>query len=485
MSIDNLFKFVIQDKGIIKRILITAAIILFVRAIYFIPIPGVYISSIVEIYQSQVASFGGTMFDMLTLLHVGKLRGVSLFALGLMPFINACVIIQIIGFLIPGVNRRFFYHPGGRALMWRVTILVAVALSLIHAYSISGDLELMNKFSGIQLLSLEGVIFRLGVMVSMSAAFGLLMFLAGIINRFGLGHGVGILFASEILIRVILAMVQAVEFYSHNIISGQQLALYFLVFLIFVFVVKKITEFAKNIELQTASNKKFSITIRAAWLGVWPLLITEVFCSFFEVQVKWHSLVMISMCIAFFALLYAKIIYQPRRFYELMLPYKCVMCKDQKKRLVDVLNASVLPCLGMSFALFLMLYYIPVSLPFILKISYLSAGIFGVFGVIILVGVCFDITEQLRFFRNVKQKHADIIQWRLLGIARDETEAEVKKACLSGQGIVCEIKPSHFSWGVPIRTAASAYYMMVPADMRKEAALILKQLKEKWQDNLV
>ena len=280
-------------------------------------------------------------------------------------------------------------------------------------------------------------------------------------------------------------MTGVIDFFLHNIISGQQLVSYFLILLVFIFIVKKITEFAKYIQLQTSPNKTFSIAIRPLWMGVWPLLITEVFLSFFQMPVKLNVLVMISMIVAFFTLLYAKIIYQPRRFYELMVPYKCVTCTMEKKRLVDVLNNAVVPCIGMSFALFLMLYYLPIALPFLLNISYVSAGVFGVFGIVIIIGVFHDITQQLQFFKNIRKQHDENIHWRLLGVARDETEAYVKKACLNGQGIKCEIKPYHFSWALPIRTAASSYYMLVPQEMRKEAALILKQLKENWQEKLI
>ncbi|MCP4650572.1 MAG: hypothetical protein GY853_10910 [PVC group bacterium] len=480
----NLLLFMFRDKEVLKRIFITIGVVLFARLIYFLPVPGIQIKAIAQLYQQHIIAQGGTFWDLITLMHAGKLRSISLFALGIMPYINACIVVQIIGFLVPGVNRKFFYKPDGRREMMLATLAVAVVLSMVHAYFLSFELELLDKFPDFQLLTVKGILFRAGVMASMSAACLLFIMLSEVINRFGLGNGVGIIFASEVIVRIGISVSQATVFFIRGLIMLRQFLLFIGLVVLFVYIAKRVTGFLKKLTLQTHKNETFSIPIRPIWVGVWPLILAEAVLSFFELPVGWTSFFVIGITIAFSTLLYLKVVYQPRRFYELILPYKCLSCSDQSKRVVDVLNNAIIPCIAVSLLLFFAMYSLPLILPFTLRLSFMSAGIFGAFGLIILVGVCHDISRQLQFFQAAKQ-NTSVKQWCLLGTAFDEAEAEIKKACLQSHDIYAEVKPSHFYWGLPIRTAASGYYMYVSADQYEQAKQTLKELRSAWREKAI
>ncbi len=466
-----------------RRILVSLSVILLARILYFIPLPGVDLHVIIQFYQQHIYAQGGGLIDLMALLHIGKLRNISLGSLGIMPFINACVILQIISFLVPGLNRRFFHKKNGRSKMMFATLIIALILSVFYGYQISQDLELLNKFPDFNLLKFTGLPFQLTTILSLCSISLLFIVLTMVINKYGFGNGVGIIFSAEVIIRFIFAADQLVVFWGRNLIGMKHLVVLSAVAIAFICFAGKITRIVNKIDLCTDNKENFHISIRPVWMGIWPLIIAEIVFSYLEVSFDAASFLMVSSTIIFFTLVYAKIIYQPRRFYEIILAHKCKIKEAGSKKIVDSLNASIRKTIILSAVLFIAIYYLPVILPLLLKISFLSAGVFGTFGLIILVGVYHDIKRQLKFFRKIRS--LPLKQWSLLDVASDETEAEVKKACLRSRSIMSEIKPSHFSWGLPIRTVASGYYLYVPLEDKIKAEQMLEQAQKEWRSKSV
>ena len=462
-----------------RRILISFVILILVRLLYFIPVPGVNLNAVLDFYKQHIQTQGGGLIDLMALLHIGKLRNISLGSLGIMPFINACIILQIISFLVPGLNRKFFNKSSGRKKMMHATILIAVALSMFYGFQASLDLDLLNQFPGFDLLKFTGPAFYMVTMLSVTSLVLICIFLAQIINKHGFGNGVGLIFCVEVLIRILFAADQLVVFWGRGIIGVKHLVIFGSIIVAFIYFCRKITRIVSRIELCTDNNEHFHISIRPVWMGIWPLIIAETVFSYFEVSFDLASFFMVAVTLVFFTLVYAKIIYQPRRFYELILAHKCKIKEAKSKKIIDHLNTSISKTIALSAVLFVAIYYLPIILPLLLKISFMSAGIFGAFGLIILVGLYHDTRRQLKFFRKIRS--LPLKKWTLLDIACDETEAEVKKACLRSRSIMSEIKPSHFSWGLPIRTIASSFYLYVPFEDKMKAEQVLEQAHKEWK----
>ncbi|MFH1063299.1 MAG: hypothetical protein V1747_10535 [Candidatus Omnitrophota bacterium] len=464
---------------IFKRVLVSFAAIIFLRLIYFIPLPGVRLDALIDFYQHHIVAQGGGFFDLMALLHFGKLRNLSLFTLGIMPFINACILVQIIGFLVPGLNKKFFQVKDTSEITMFVTIVAAIFLSAFHAYFIAQDIELLNSFPGFNIISFEGFLFQITTILSIIGAVIIFIILAEVINRFGIGNGVAVIFASEILIRFVFALDQVSIFYGRKLIDLAQLMLFGFVCFLFICFARYVTLFCQKIEFCTSDDEKFIIKIRPIWISVWPLIITQAILSFFEISLNLFSFLAILFICAFVSFLYAKVIYQPRRFYEVLLARKCKAHKSQKKMIEDSLNHAMIYSVCLSLLLFMVMYYLPIILPFGLKISFLSSGMFGAFGVIILVGLFYNISDQIKFFKRIYSFPET--DWQLLTISYDEVHAEVEKACLRSHGIMAEIKPSHFNWGLPIQTVASGYSIYVSNQDKSKALSIIKRLKTDWQ----
>ncbi len=468
---------------IMQRLLISLLAVIFVRMLYFIPLPGVKIEALVGFYQQHIFSQGGSFFDLMYLLHFGKLRNLSVFSLGIMPFIQACLLVQIIGFLVPGVNRKFFSGKGNSQLMTVFTLLAAVFISAFHAYFVALDVELLNSFPGFDIIGYEGLLFQATTILSIIGGVIILIIVSEFINRFGLGNGVAVIFSSEILLRFVFAIDQVSIFYGRNLIDLARLMLFGFICLIFIWFARYVTLFNRKIEFCASDDEKFFIRIRPLWIGVWPLIITESILSFFDISLNILSFFTVVFTCAAASFLYAKIIYQPRRFYEVLLARKCKAHKNQGKMIEDALNQAMIYCICLSVCLFTSMYYLPIILPKGLKISFLSSGLFGAFGIIILIGLFYDILAQIRFLKRI-HKFPDM-EWQFLAIAQDEVHAEVEKACLRSHGIMSEINPSHFNWGMPIRTVASGYSLYVSKKDKSRALSIINRVKAEWHEKSI
>jgi len=466
-----------------RKILVTIAVLVLIRILYFFPLPGVQISAVLQFFQQHIRPQGGNWIDLIALLHIGKLRNISLGSLGIMPFVNACVILQIVGFLVPGFMQKFFSGKDNRKKMMFVTLIIALILSAAHAFLISLDVELLNTFPDFNILSYSGALFKITTVLSLTAMAMLYILLSQIINKFGFGNGVGMIFAVEVIMRVAFAVDQLIVFWGRKMIGPGHMIIFAAITIAFIYFARKITRYLKKIELCTSEGENFSISIRPFWMGIWPLIATEIIFSHLELPLNIGLFLSVCAAIIFFTFLYAKIIYQPRHFYELILKHGCKIQKANSKKIVDHLNYATLRAAILSIFLFIAIYYLPVMLPMMLKVSFISAGVFGTFGLIILVGAHYDIKRQAKFFQKIRS--LPLKQWSLLNTAADETEAQIQKATLRGFGIMTEIKPSHFSWGLPIRTAASGYYLYVPYEDKIKAAKLLKDIELDWKSRTV
>lgn len=464
-----------------RRVAVTIGMVILVRLAYFLPVPGVRIEALAELYQQHIQPQGGALRDLMLLFHVGKLRNISVFALGIMPFMNACIMLQIIAFLVPGMYKRFFNLANDRRHIVTATVMLSVVLSCMYAVGAAKEITLFDAVSPVKFAVVHGPLFTAGIICSMSAATLILFAFSRLIARYGIGNGIGVLFASEIIVRSVFAVDQLAVFFARGTITAGQLSGFIAVAAVFIALTAWATHWAIRLSCRTAEQQDFFISIRPYWTGVWPLLFAESVLATSELPLTVVAAGMVLLVIAFFSLLYVKLVYRPRRFYELILSHQCRMCAADKKHIEDCLNHAVMRCVSVSMVIFAGCYFLPVLMPLTFKVSFMSAGILGAFGVPVIVGLWQDISRQMVFYRAVNA--APEQQWTLLDIADDESEAEIVSAYLRGKGIPGHILPSHLSWGMPIHTAASDYRLFVPQTMREKAQVLVQNLRAQWHES--
>jgi len=117
----------------------------------------------------------------------------------------------------------------------------------------------------------------------------------------------------------------------------------------------------------------------------------------------------------------------------------------------------------------LILAVFPDSIMAFFQVPYMVASIFGGASLLIVVGVLYDIQEQIQAKLEMESADSHIT----CDIAFDEIEATIKKGFLEANGIKCIVEPLRFTWGLPIRTAVDEYRLNVSESNSKTAKDLL------------
>src|SRR5438046_6039007 len=172
-----------------KRVLFTALVLALYRLGSWIPAPGVNSDQIKGYFNSQ----GGTILGLLNVFSGGALSQFSLFALGIMPYVTASIILQLMTVVVPKLEQL---QKEGEAGMARInqytrylTVALAAAQSTGYAFLFKREGALVNVNTG-----------RLVIIVlTLTAGTTLLMWMGELITKRGVGNGISLLIFASIL----------------------------------------------------------------------------------------------------------------------------------------------------------------------------------------------------------------------------------------------------------------------------------------------
>jgi preprotein translocase subunit SecY len=171
-----------------KRVLFTALILALYRLGCWMPAPGVDSSKIKDAFQNQ----GGTVISLINMFSGGALSKFSLFALGIMPYITASIILQLMTAAVPQLERIQKEGESGQAKITQYTRYFTVALSLIQAI---GWTYLFHRQG-----DLPGNMGRyLLIILTLTSGSMLLMWLGELITKRGVGNGISLLVFASII----------------------------------------------------------------------------------------------------------------------------------------------------------------------------------------------------------------------------------------------------------------------------------------------
>jgi preprotein translocase subunit SecY len=193
-----------------KRIWFTLGALIVYRIGTYIPIPGVDASVMTEMLNQHGGGILG-MFDNFT---GGALRRMTVFALNIMPYISASIIIQLMTAAIPSLETLKKEGEAGRKVINQYTRWLCVVLAMFQAYVIAIGLE---GRSGI--VSEPGLLFRLSTVVTLTGGTMFLVWLGEQITSRGVGNGSSLIIFSGIVARLPQAVVQTFELGRQGSIS--------------------------------------------------------------------------------------------------------------------------------------------------------------------------------------------------------------------------------------------------------------------------
>ena len=175
-----------------KRILFTLALLAVYRLGVFVPTPGINTEALQRILAS------GTVFDVFNLFSGGALEKFSIFALGIMPYISASIILQLLTVVVPTLERLSKEGEEGRRKITQYTRYGTVVLSLVQGFGISYGLQQQE----VLLPGVGGLGFFMTTMLTLAAGTSFIMWLGEQITERGIGNGISLIIFAGIVTRI-------------------------------------------------------------------------------------------------------------------------------------------------------------------------------------------------------------------------------------------------------------------------------------------
>jgi preprotein translocase subunit SecY len=181
-----------------KRIFYTLALLTVYRIGVHVPTPGIDTVALASFF----AKAQGTLLGLFDMFSGGALERLSVFALGIMPYISASIILQLLTVVVPHLERLSKEGEQGRKKITQYTRYGTVVLSIIQGFGISVGLESMASPGGAQVVIDPGWSFRLMTVITLTSGTAFIMWLGEQITERGIGNGISLIIFAGIVARM-------------------------------------------------------------------------------------------------------------------------------------------------------------------------------------------------------------------------------------------------------------------------------------------
>jgi len=415
------------------RIFFTLGLLVVVRIGVHIPIPGVN----GEALQAAMQGYQNTLFGLFDLFAGGAFQRASLFALGIMPYISASIILQLMGSVVPYFQRLQKEGEEGRKKLTQLTRYATVLIGTMQAFSIAIFLESMTANIGgaiVPVIGSPGVLFKFTTLISVVTGVMLLMWLGERITERGIGNGISLIIMVGIISRlpsVILTEITLIREGLRGLLG--EVILLGLMFVIVAFVVL-LTQGTRKIPVQYAKRvvgrkvyggQSTHIPLRVNTAGVMPIIFAQAIMfipstvaaffpnSEFMVGVmRWFGIdhpfywIVFGAMIVFFTYFYTAMAFDPVQVSTTIKQQGGFIPgvrpgKKTAEYIDNILTRVTLP--GSFFLAFIAVF--PYILMKVMDIRYDLASFFGGTSLLIIVGVALDTLQQIE--SHLMMRHYD------------------------------------------------------------------------------
>jgi len=428
------------------RILFTLGILIVVRLGAHIPIPGID----GEALGSAIQNFQNTLFGLYDLFAGGAFQKATLFALGIMPYISASIIIQLMGAVLPYFQRLQKEGEEGRKKITQITRYGTVLISTLQAYGVAIFLESMTasvQGGVMQVVPNPGLLFKFTAIVSLVTGTILMMWMGERITERGIGNGISLIIMVGILSsfpNVVLGEVTYIQqgirgFLSEVILVG-------VMFVIVGFVVL-LTQGTRKIPVQYAKRvvgrkiyggQSTHIPMKVNTAGVMPIIFAQsvmfiptTVATFFSASefmqnvMRWFSFdhpfywCVFGIMIIFFTYFYTAIAFDPVQVSSTMKQQGGFIPgvrpgKKTAEFIDNILTRVTLP--GSIFLAFIAIF--PYIIMNAMDVGYDLASFFGGTSLLIIVGVALDTLQQIESHLMMRHYDGFLAKGRIRGRRR-------------------------------------------------------------------
>ncbi|MGA1823880.1 MAG: preprotein translocase subunit SecY [bacterium] len=218
-TIHNIFKI----PELKKRILVTLALLAVFRIGAHIPTPGINGAALAAFF----AQAKGTLLGFFDMFSGGALSRLTIFALGIMPYIDAAIILELLTVVIPHLEKLSKEGSEGRKKITQYTRYGTILIAIVQSLGISFGLEQMKSPGGVAIVPVGGWAFRFITVITLTAGTVFLMWLGEQITERGIGNGISLLIMGGIIVRGPAAVINTVR-----LLKTGEFSIFLVVFLV-------------------------------------------------------------------------------------------------------------------------------------------------------------------------------------------------------------------------------------------------------------
>ncbi|MFA4992102.1 MAG: preprotein translocase subunit SecY [Candidatus Omnitrophota bacterium] len=411
-----------------KKLLITLGLLAVYRTGAYIPTPGVNGAALMQFFDNISRSQGGTLFGIMNMFSGGALDRMTIFALGIMPYISASIILQLLVTVVPYLEKLSKEGEVGRRKMIQYTRYGTIVLSVVQAFFIALWLESPARFQGLQIVDNPGWGFRFLTVITLTTGTAFIMWLGEQIQEYGIGNGISLVITAGIISRLPTAVYQVFSLIAAP--EKSQIRYPFITLIgmsavgvLVVVAVILITQGQRKIPVQYAKRiigrkvyggQSTYIPLRVNQAGVIPIIFAQSIVlfpatiagfiphpglqRFAQSLLRGEILytIIYSLLIIFFAYFYTAITFNPVDVAENMKKYGGFVPGVRPGRPTAEYFDFIMTRITLPGAIFLAFIAVfPDMLGGWFKIPYLIASFFGGTALLIVVGVMLDLMRSI------------------------------------------------------------------------------------------
>jgi len=274
----NYFLQIWNSKDLRNKILFTFLMLVLARMLGQVSIPGTNLQALQVIFQQN------QLLGMFSLLTGGKADNFSIILMGLSPYINASIIIQLLTVVIPSLESLSKEGEQGRRTLNQYTRILTIPIAFLQSY---GMIALLNSQSPIPIITnIQAPNVILPIMLTVTAGSILLMWIGELITEMGIGNGVSLLIFAGIIANIPAVLGQSLALAQQSSEKLVPLVVMILVTLILTVLVILITEAQRQIPIIYAGHgmrgqsANSNLPIRVNQAGMIPIIFAVSLVSF-------------------------------------------------------------------------------------------------------------------------------------------------------------------------------------------------------------
>ena len=407
-----------------KKLLFTLMIIVVFRIGSVIPVPFLDMEALRQAMSNLTSAESGSMFAYLDTLSGGAFSNATLFAMGVTPYINSSIIIQLLTVAIPALERLSKEGEEGRKKLATITRYVTVGLGLIQGIAYFWFLKQSHVLEYNE--GFDFIFSAVVIVLVFTAGTALMMWLGEQINQYGIGNGISILLFAGIVARFPLIISQIVSFWNMAMQGDTKyfvfVPLFVIIFLAVMWVIVFMQDAERRIPIQYAKRvvgrkmyggQSSHLPIKVSLGGVLPIIFASSILSIpasiklmvpgvtgwvdnliqMFSQRSWLYAVLYFILIILFAYFYTSIQYNPIEMSNNLRQNNGTIPGIRPGKPTTEFIAKILSRITLIGALFLAVIAI---VPIIYgNLTGMSAMSLGGTSIIIVVGVCLETVKQM------------------------------------------------------------------------------------------